>query len=102
MVPGLALGKELSVSNGRQFIPFAGIAELESGDLMGSASAPVSRVLVTTLHDHHAAPESPLEVPGPLLDGDFPADVDLGGLIQQAREIDYHCAQERRLFQLHE
>ncbi|MEO0380286.1 MAG: hypothetical protein AAF252_08435, partial [Pseudomonadota bacterium] len=47
--------EELFVSRGRQFIPFAGVAELEPGTPIGTASAPLVRVPVSTLQKHAPA-----------------------------------------------
>lgn len=47
------------VSHGRQFMRFAGAVEPGPGYLMGSASAPLLRVPVSTLHDHPNEPDSP-------------------------------------------
>lgn len=51
MVPDLAPVSELFVSHEIQVIPFSGAAEVEPGDLMGSASTPFVRVSIMTPHD---------------------------------------------------
>lgn len=79
MVPDLVPVTGLFVNHGHHFIQLAGAAELEPGDLMGSASASLLRVPAHTLDDQPRVPESPLEVPGPLPDWERQATDPLAG-----------------------
>ena len=56
----------LFVSNGRQFIPLAGAAELEPGDIMGYASAPLLHVPVDAIRDLEPPAEEHVATPGPI------------------------------------
>ena len=58
--PGILPMQEHFVASGRQVLPLTGVADLEPGDLVGVAHAPLLRVSLDALqHDIHAAEPHP-------------------------------------------
>ena len=65
-IPDMSPTSQLFVSNGKQTIPLAGCAELEPGDVIGSASSPLLRVPLDALHQFtHETDQRLQDVPGP-------------------------------------
>jgi len=62
----LLVNEVMFVSNGRQFIPLAGALDLEPGDILGYASAPLLRVPVNSIRDLEPPAEDCTTTPGPL------------------------------------
>ena len=68
MLPDVSSNEEIFVSDGRQFVPLAGAAELEPGDLLGTAAAPLMRVPVEHLEQQFSdEADTSCSVPGPIL-----------------------------------
>ena len=65
----LLVNEVLFVSNGRQFVPIAGAAELEPGDILGFASAPLLRVPVNSIRHLEPSGDGHNMTPGPVESG---------------------------------
>ena len=60
--PGILSMQEHFVASGRQVLPLTGVADLEPGDLVGIAHAPLLRVPIDALqHATHAAEPHPAQ-----------------------------------------
>jgi len=62
----LLVNEVLFVSNGRQFVPIAGAVELEPGDILGFASAPLLRVPVNSIRHLEPPGDGHNITPGPV------------------------------------